>query len=583
VVSWESVYVFRFCLFDTKKKVVVLLHVLSIHVVAETKRCAVEPLPIGCNEPRIPKKTTDEIKTIKMILQNRMSGVRRMTRSKHNKFNGVAASLPCFQWPSWILIIVGSAMTMSLILLFFAALYHWVEQLEEQHFNLVMQQTHQDIKNGPRGDGTQRYSQTAYANAKPNQLFGMRLGGRHAGKKVEPVTLPRPNSPRVQYDQSRSIQQQDPETLAAQMNQLRLPYTLKTMEEHSSGSQKEDAAAASSSSKLLLSHEEIQQCPPTPVPGYPQTWNVMDVLTHWNPDDTEIPSDHRIYQGICYLDWIDAEQRDIANTYRTAELPFLIRNHAELTLASLRWSDPNYLSQLLGGSTQVYRNEHSNNNHFPYWKMGFGRGVTTPKGWTPPTENVDLSFTEWYDKALQLEQDHAKGMDTKQVPHWYLRLNGEWKGRNDYLYDELPIFNPTGVGFFMVDPDDQRGINCRLGMNGVIAEAHYDLSRNFILLLHGQKRYILAHPDQCQNLELYPVGHPSARHSSVNWSDPLDWPHRQYFSQAQVNEVILQAGDVLYLPTAWFHFIVSLNLNYQCNARSGITTENARHLKNCGF
>ena len=78
----------------------------------------------------------------------------------------------------------------------------------------------------------------------------------------------------------------------------------------------------------------------------------------------------------------------------------------------------------------------------------------------------------------------------------------------------------------------------------------------------------------------YPNGHPSARHSEVNWADPnLDkFPE---FAHATANEVILRPGQVLYLPTNWFHFIVSLDLNFQCNTRSGQT--DTYPLDSCGF
>lgn len=179
-------------------------------------------------------------------------------------------------------------------------------------------------------------------------------------------------------------------------------------------------------------------------------------------------------------------------------------------------------------------------------------------------------------------------METYEDPihteHYYFRLNGDFredKDKNPWVFEDLPFFYPK-KNFFMVEPEDYRGVNCRLGAKGIIAHAHYDFSRNFILLLRGQKRYILAHPNQCSNLELYPPGHPSARHSSVNWSNETEWQQGN-FPRAHVNEVVMQAGDILYLPTAWFHFIVSLNMNYQCNARSGITKENYGTLEDCGF
>ena len=103
-----------------------------------------------------------------------------------------------------------------------------------------------------------------------------------------------------------------------------------------------------------------------------------------------------------------------------------------------------------------------------------------------------------------------------------------------------------------------------------------------ITVLGGERRYILAHPEQCPNFALYPKGHPSARHSAVDWSDP-DWDQFPRFQYAEVNEVVMQAGDVLYLPTYWFHYIVSLDLNFQCNTRSGVNREYERMIDGCEF
>ena len=84
-------------------------------------------------------------------------------------------------------------------------------------------------------------------------------------------------------------------------------------------------------------------------------------------------------------------------------------------------------------------------------------------------------------------------------------------------------------------------------------------------------------------MALYPVGHPSVRHSKVDWNNPLEWDENPEFKQALINEVVLHVGDALYLPTAYFHYIINLSLNYQCNARSGTTHENAEHIRECGF
>ncbi len=71
---------------------------------------------------------------------------------------------------------------------------------------------------------------------------------------------------------------------------------------------------------------------------------------------------------------------------------------------------------------------------------------------------------------------------------------------------------------------------------------------------------------------MYPTNHPSERHSQIDWSSP-DYNRYPHFAYAEANEVIVGPGEALYLPTYWIHFIVSLNVNMQCNSRSGWTTE----------
>jgi hypothetical protein len=140
-----------------------------------------------------------------------------------------------------------------------------------------------------------------------------------------------------------------------------------------------------------------------------------------------------------------------------------------------------------------------------YWKLG-KRNINNnekPDDWMQPTDNVELNFQDWYTRALNVE--HSS--DPIHTEHYYLRLNGLFEHENDYLYDELPFFEPSQSSLFMVDPDQERGINCRFGSKGIIAEAHYDMSRNMILVLNGRKRYILAHPEGTGSRTVIPPCH----------------------------------------------------------------------------
>jgi len=343
---------------------------------------------------------------------------------------------------------------------------------------------------------------------------------------------------------------------------------------------------------------DVHNCPDKPPPSYPQAYNVLDVLDHWPTDDTQPrPS---IYQGLCTFDY--RTERHKAMAYRKAEVPFVIRDDPKVMRTVERWNVPDYLYKLLeGDGNKKYRSEYSLNNHFMYFikprnvkkkgtkqlRVGGKRNVIEkPEGWEAPTKIIKMSYADWLSHANVTDESHLADNNKE---HWYFRLIGCGKMQScdrtlsEYLFDELPFFQPRIENdMYMVNPVRQAGIHCRFGMKGVTAENHFDGSRNFIALLKGERRYLLSHPNQCPNLALYPRGHPSGRHSAVDWSKPdlIKYPE---FQNALVNEVVLQAGDALYLPTHWFHHIVSLGLNFQCNTRSGINDDYADVIHKCGF
>lgn len=293
--------------------------------------------------------------------------------------------------------------------------------------------------------------------------------------------------------------------------------------------------------------------------------------------------------------------------------------------ASKKWTTPNYLMDNLP-NTKMYT-ERSPVNHFMFYNARQRKNV---KNWVQPLNDVvSMTYAEWLERALErdanaledyelkkrvdkmrskrlngeepfevedggddeVKEDHDHE-DQKRLNWYYWRLNAfvEDADKGDIpsklTFDDMPFFDPRKAessNFYLVDPTDQRGINCRFGMRGVIAESHCDLSRNMIAVLDGERRYIIGHPDQCPSLYLYPRGHPSGRHASFDWSNPSNWDTHSQFRNALQTEVIMKAGDVLYLPTAWFHHIINLSTNIQCNIRSGISYENEQVLKDCGF
>jgi hypothetical protein len=334
---------------------------------------------------------------------------------------------------------------------------------------------------------------------------------------------------------------------------------------------------------------------------------MKQVLDNWNPDDNTVPAFH--YNSLCYFDY--QTELDKAMAYRDAEVPFVVYNTPAVQEVVMRWNSMEYLNEKVGPA-QKYTTATSQDNHFMYYSRPDKRGVFKDqqgRPWSKPTGEVKMTFTEWLEAAVE---NHNKTLEERK--HYYFRVSTG--GPSHWVFKELTFFQPV-KSLFIVSPSGQKGIHCRFGMNrcvpvrsllphssplslahpacppppplasprpaSVISENHYDGSRNYAATIGGMRRWILNHPNQCKNLYMFPRGHPSERHSEIDWSKP-NYEQFPLFGGAETNELIVRPGDVLYLPTNWFHYIVSLNINFQCNTRSGRSGEYDGMVgEECGF
>ena len=105
-----------------------------------------------------------------------------------------------------------------------------------------------------------------------------------------------------------------------------------------------------------------------------------------------------------------------------------------------------------------------------------------------------------------------------------------------------------------------------------------------VAMMTGAKRYILSPPNQCGKLGIVTGrGNAIFRHSMLNFGhlNEIDNPEmpegeREWLDvagDALAVEKVLKAGEVLYIPSHWFHYITSLQKSAQCNVRSGVDAE----------
>ena len=311
-----------------------------------------------------------------------------------------------------------------------------------------------------------------------------------------------------------------------------------------------------------------------------------DLLRAWNPDDVsssmwEASKAHPDKgHGVPRYDFSISEERLISLKRRQLELPFIVYNIPSLERASERWTYT-YLKNKFGTTKRAVERS-TKGNHFMYFSHKKSKSSSTLryKDWTPPQDLVDLSFTEFAELASNAQRSKSDYAGDENLYYWI--INAFEGGQTDWIRDDMSLFNAND-NFFVVDSKEQSGINCRFGMKHVIAEAHYDGGRNMVAMVQGRKRYILLPPKACPDLFLLPKGHPSARHSYLDWSNLTEISQHENFMAAEATEAVVARGDVLYIPSFWFHYIVSQDASIQCNTRSGNSLVGEDEIENCAL
>jgi Cupin-like domain len=390
---------------------------------------------------------------------------------------------------------------------------------------------------------------------------------------------------------------------------------------------------------------DLYNCPRQPSAGYPVHWNAPDVLQNWPIYQTNVPP--RVHQGLCVLNYTTPDDQTIAMNYLNAEVPFVLRNLADIDETARQWQQAGYLEQLFGRK----RNKHgqiinsttistaldddtvplflvhkSPNYKFMYWKLEDGETYTDENAWLPPTEMLRMSFADY--RKLTQKTQHSNNLkvdddddddDEKDEAHYYLYADGFWNRKDNdddddsinnndnqdsqlhrwHLFHELPRFQvfddddlssqqrpPPLPDVFqeLVNGETFQKMLCKIGTRGNHAAMHFDQGRNTIVVLTGRRRYLLAHPSTCSQWNLFNIPHPSFRHSMLDFENIAASSWNQTTTPSLLmNEVILEPGDVLILPSYWFHSVVLLeDDSAQCNGWSTATRTYRNVIESCG-
>jgi hypothetical protein len=297
--------------------------------------------------------------------------------------------------------------------------------------------------------------------------------------------------------------------------------------------------------------------------SYPQYHSLLEIITNWNPDNPDPPSN--FIETLQHFNYSNLSERAMAEIYRDAEVPFKLYDIPDIDQVRHKWTS-SYLSSAIN-SEHIRHVEKSKSNHFMFWtkpKKGF------PKDFIPPTETIEMTFDDWVSIASHADQHK---LNNESIHYYYMIGSRPGDRMNSFVARDLDVFSTESSNFFITNPKANKGIQCRFAMRGIISECHYDSGKNMIAMMHGAKRYILTPPHTCKHLGIISdKHHPSFRHSVIDWSD-VHQAQAHHFDQVDAIDTIVQEGEVLYVPSFWFHYIISLNYAIQCNSRSGFPKE----------
>jgi Cupin-like domain len=321
---------------------------------------------------------------------------------------------------------------------------------------------------------------------------------------------------------------------------------------------------------------------------YPKLQPLQEIMQEWPQDELDRPP-RMIHEVLMHFDYTNPVELQAARRFRDAQLPFKLVNVPEVIEAGKKWTDEYLATNFDGGygtngPPAKGTAQESVDNFFaffipPLWSI-LEMGL-------PPTLNNDWTFAKWSQHARYA--DHV-GLGPN-YPHFYWQAGVNREERHQshnqwtFISRDLPSFSSPTETFFVFEPQHQKGIQCRFGERGVTAATHYDNGRNMIAMMTGAKRYILSPPRECSKLGVVNNNsdHAMFRHSMLNLGHLKDMDHpvmppeeRTWLERAATAEslsTVLKAGEVLYIPSFWFHYITSLQKSAQCNVRSGIDRE----------
>eukprot|EP01091_Cochliopodium_minus_P020207 TRINITY_DN8753_c0_g1_i1.p1 TRINITY_DN8753_c0_g1~~TRINITY_DN8753_c0_g1_i1.p1 ORF type:complete len:441 (+),score=93.21 TRINITY_DN8753_c0_g1_i1:12-1334(+) len=211
--------------------------------------------------------------------------------------------------------------------------------------------------------------------------------------------------------------------------------------------------------------------------------------------------------------------------------PFLIKDHPVIEWdAMYKWNNK-YFSYYYPSIWAHSPTSPTVRTHHPGQSFGEMEGVN----WTKPFNRYKVSSKNFFEgKKLGYFMANAREMNKQLIADIYplSHLHRSWRPPLE--------------------------VNLWIGTPLVTTPLHFDMVHNFYTQIRGKKRWILVDPKHYYDCYPYTRHHPSARQSQVDLNDPQAEEKFPNFKNVTAYEVILESGDVLYIPPFYLHHVSAI-------------------------
>mmetsp|Transcript_43461 Transcript_43461/g.93110 ORF Transcript_43461/g.93110 Transcript_43461/m.93110 type:complete len:411 (-) Transcript_43461:11-1243(-) len=211
-----------------------------------------------------------------------------------------------------------------------------------------------------------------------------------------------------------------------------------------------------------------------------------------------------------------------------------------------KWADLSYLESQLGDKAVLVK--RSDTNKFRYFDLKKNTGKYDFK---QPVGETQQQVGDFLQEANQLlKEGSSKRMYLQETLSGHSEMASEFATWGW----ELLIRTSQACGWGLPDSNE-----LFVGMRGVETPLHFDERENLFFQVRGEKEVVVFPFVDYTKLYPFPTSHPCDRQSMVGSPATPNLEAFPRFKDSIGQYAVLKAGDMLYLPYGWWHWLRNID------------------------